>query len=80
MEIALYGAAVPCCLCAVLPDMLCLENAGDIKLEKCVSHRGVNVSYGPEGKSWILKRQHLTQANKDLLRVVLVLSTSLLAK
>lgn len=60
LEISLYGDAVPCCLCAVLPDTLRLEHAGSFKLEKCVSHRGFNVSYRPEGKSWILNHQHLT--------------------
>jgi len=79
LEISLHGDAVPC-LYAALPDTLCLENAGNIKLEKRVSHWGFNVSYGPEGKSWILKHQHVMQANKDLFKVVLVLSTSLPAK
>ena len=58
LEISPYRDAVPCCLCAVLPDTLCLESAGNFKLEKCVSQRGFNVSYGPEGKSWILNHQH----------------------
>lgn len=38
LEIPLYSDGDPCCLCAVLHNTLCLDNAGNFKLVKCVSH------------------------------------------
>lgn len=34
-----WDAAVPCCFCALLPDILCLENAGNFKLESAFHTR-----------------------------------------
>lgn len=41
LEIPLYRDAVPCYLCAVLHKTLCLDNADNFKLVKCVSHWGL---------------------------------------
>lgn len=73
---SLYRDFGSCRFCAVLTNVLHMENADDIKPEKFVLHLGFNVGCGPGG--WILNCQHQMKAGKDVTDVLAV-STFLLA-